>query len=204
MSTVQNIIDGGLAWSTASDQDVLATDAQLIAVVDLAQKKYFSLANSINPAFFGKRDTVAAPGANTPWASPSDAEVIYRIEDASGERVRVVDINNQEAAYGPAVYHVGQGFYSTGTDPNPASETLTFFFGKQPATVAAVDTSLDGLWHDGDDSILELEVAMHLAVKDGRADDVAMLSGLLEGRVNIFTAKVAAFDASVTEARLGG
>ena len=128
MSTVQNIIDGALGWSTLNDQDVLASDTELINLIDLLQKRYMSRGAALNPAYFAEKSTVTAPGSGNPWQAPADASIVFRVEKSDGSKVHVVPVDDRDAEYAPAIYHVGQAYYAvTATNPNPTSDSLIFY-----------------------------------------------------------------------------
>lgn len=196
MSTVQNIIDGAVGWSTFNDQDVLASDTELVNLIDLLHKRYFSRGASINPAYFGESSTVSAPGASTPWSAPADASIVFRIEKSDGTKVHVVPQDDQGAEYEPSVYQLGQEFYATGSDPNPASDDLSLYHSKVPTTLTATSDSLDSLWPEHFDGILEVEVAKYLATKDGRTAEAGVLDTVLAAMVEAFDAEVASFNAA--------
>ena len=197
MSTVQNIIDGALGWSTLNDQDILASDTELINLIDLLQKRYFSRAAAVNPAYFGSRTTVVAPGlAGSPWTAPATASIVFRIEKVNGTKVHIVPLDDQNAAYAPSVFELGQAFYSTGADPDPTTESLNFYFSAIPTTLTAVVDSLDSLWPEHFDGILELEVAKYLSLKDGREGEAAALDTILTSQLDAFDTEVGSFNAA--------
>ena len=169
MPTVQNVIDGGVAYSTLNDT-TLAVDSELIGVIDRAQKELMARHSSR----FITKTTVSAPGAGTAWTAPVTSK-IHRIEKADGTKVHVVDVDDQEAAFDPRVYRLTDAVYTVGSNPNPASEALVFIHATVPATLSATGSNLQGSWPEWWTRILELEVALFLAVKDGRASEAQLI-----------------------------
>ena len=186
MPTVQNVIDGGVAYSTLNDT-TLAIDSELIGVVDRAQKELMARHSSR----FITKTTVSAPGAGTAWTAPATSK-IHRIEKADGTKVHVVDVDDQEAAFDPRVYRLTDAVYTVGTNQNPASEALVFIHATVPATLSATGNNLQGSWPEWWTRILELEVALFLAIKDGRSSEAQMVQAEL-------LAKKAEFDADMEE-----
>lgn len=145
-----------------------------IEVVARALRGLYAVAARVNPWVFASSAAVnfAAPG----WARPANAEAILRVEKPDGSEVTVVPFDDRQAESGrPAVYEWGQIFRPAGNPNDPTSGQLTFYFATRPATPATLDTPLDALWIESYNALLELEVAIYLALKDGRFDEVGAL-----------------------------
>lgn len=173
-TTVSDIIAAALAKSTKNRANIIATSAtEMLEVVKRAMRGLYSVASEVNPTFFAKSAVVsfAAPG----WARPSDAELVFRIEK-DGTEVAVVPYDDTAAETGkPAVYALGQVYRPAGNALDPVAGDLVFFYSKIPASPANVDATIDSMWVEQFNELLILEVAMYLALKDGRMDEVAEL-----------------------------
>lgn len=174
-TTVSDIIAAALAKSTKNRANIIATSAtEMLEVVKRAMRGLYSVASEVNPTFFAKSAVVTylAPG----WARPSDAELVFRIEKG-GTEVAVVPYDDTAAETGkPAVYALGQIYRPAGNALDPINtDDLLFFYSKIPASPASVDATIDPMWVEQFNELLILEVAMYLALKDGRMDEVAEL-----------------------------
>ena len=86
-----------------------------------------------------------------------------------------MDVDDQEAAFDPRVYRLTDAVYTVDNNPNPASDALVFIHSTVPATLSATGNSLQGSWPEWWTRILELEVALFLAIKDGRQNEAQMV-----------------------------
>ena len=73
------------------------------------------------------------------------------------------------------MYPFGQVYRPAGNTPDPTGGDLQFFYAKRPTDPADLDTALDALWTEQFNELLILEVALYLAAKDGRTDELASL-----------------------------
>lgn len=172
MTNCRDIIDAAYSRSTFNDPDKLATDAELVGVIDRRFKQLYSKAARFNPVYFGKSTTVAAGGANWPW--PADAELIFKVESL-GELVRVVPIEDLNADIKPSVYQMGRAYLTTDTtELNPATASLTLLYSRRPAdldTTLAPEhatNTLDSTWPEQFNDLIVLHLAKYLSVKDSR------------------------------------
>lgn len=181
-TTPQNIFEAAYAKSTKNNPGAIATEAtELLNLVNRIVRKAYTLAARVNPSYFASMTSVAAPGAGLPWARPEGAESVFRIE-LGGVEVIVVPYDDRSAEEGSkCVYRVGKNFYAAGNvgDPNPASDALVFWYSKRPTDAATASSTLDSTWEEQFNELLILEVALYLAQKDGRAEEV---QGLISER----------------------
>lgn len=171
----QDLLTDAYAKSKKNQPGKIATEStELLGVVNRVVRTFFQIGVRVNPYFFGDTEDVAyvSPG----WARPSAAETIYRIETAAEVEVVVVPFEDRSAESGlPAVYRLGQVFRSAGNTNDPTSGTLTFFYSKRPTDVAALTSDIDSMFPDAYRELAVLEIAAYLALKDGRAEEVARL-----------------------------
>lgn len=167
MATVQNVIDGGAAYDSLNDSALL-DDTELIGIIDRAQKELMAR----HPDRFRTKSAVIAP-TGEPWVLPVHTKLHLLVKAVGGTRVHLVDLDDQAASFPPAGYLLGgTKFYSTidttTATLNPATDSLVAFHGIVPTTLTATGNSLDAEWPEWWTRILELEVALFLAIKDGR------------------------------------
>jgi hypothetical protein len=172
--TVQEIITRGLSHSTKNAPSRIVDDAiEGLAIVIEAVRGLFQLGTRINREWFGETLTVA--GAAGAWARPADAESIYRLEIGSGARAgtkltRVPFDDRATEFRKPSVYAFGRAYYPSGNalDPNPALESIKFFFASEPDLPADINAAIDARFPERFRELLALEFAVYLALKDER------------------------------------
>jgi len=168
-------------------QKIADEENELLAVANRIIRTYFQIGARVNPFFFGDSATVAFAAGG--WARPSTAEAVFRIENPNGDEVVVVPFDRRTAEDGePAVYRWGQVYYGAGNAGDPTSGNLTFFFSKRPADAVDVDEEFDSLWPDEYAELANLELAIYLALKDSRAEEVTFLAGERDRWLQMFLA----------------
>lgn len=172
-TTPQTILDGAYAKSQKNKPGAIATESvELLQLVIRATRGLYAFAARINPTFFAESAVVAysAPG----WARPQNAEAVFRIENPTPAEVVVVPFDDRRAEAGmPAVYPFGQVYRPASAGaPDPQAGNLTFYYAKRPTDPATLAATLDALWTEQFNELLILEVAIYLAIKDGRADEL--------------------------------
>lgn len=174
-TTVQEILTAAYARSTKNRPGTIATEAtELLKLVGRALRGLFAVGAVVNPEFFGK--SVAVPFAAPGWKRPEDAESVFYIENPAGAEVIVVPFRDRKADEGkPALYRFAQVFRSAGNALDPVAGDLTFYYSKRADLPAALNTVLDALWVECYNDLLIDEVAVYLALKDGRLDEVQEL-----------------------------
>jgi hypothetical protein len=170
------------------DADEIVNNATaLLQTYIRAERGLWAFAARVNPGFFAKSASVAfaSPG----WARPTDAELIWYIENPTPARVIVVDMDQRAADPSrPAVYEWGQIFRGAGNSGDPSSGNLTFYYSKRPTAPATMATTLDALWEpaEGYNQLLALELAIYLKLRDGK--DPAALIQQRNHWANLFVA----------------
>lgn len=178
-TTVQDILDGAYAQSTKNQPGNIADEeTELLGVVKRKLQGIYAFAARVNPLHFALTDDVT--GAGGVWERPEPANAIIRIEDASFIEVAVVPFDDRLAADPkPAVYEFGGEFIVSPLQANPPGDTddLTFWYSKRPDDPNPDDLTgvLDEDWDEAYNDLLILEVAIYLAMKDGRSEEVLML-----------------------------
>jgi len=116
------------------------------------------------------------------WSRPENAEAMLRVETAAGVEVVVVPFDDRFCEEPkPSIYEFGGGFTADPAQTAAPGDTdvLTFWFSKRPidTTPAGVTGVLDLDWDESYNELLILEVAIYLAQKDGRLEEVQALKG---------------------------
>jgi hypothetical protein len=149
---------------------------EVIGVVRRAVQGLFAVGARVNPEFFSLAESVASVAGA--WPRPATAESVWRIERPSGAEVIVVPRWDRQADTArPAVCRLGQRYYPAGNpgDP-PTSEELTMLFAKAPAAIPTLASPIDPFFPDHFEGLLVDEVAIYLALKDGRVEEVPPLT----------------------------
>jgi len=172
-TTVTQILEAAYAKSTKNNPGTIATEStELLQVVQRCLDGLFAIAARVNPGHFGKSSTVA--GVSDSWARPDDSESIFLVRDNADASLVVVvpydDLLAEEQL--PAIYEWGQQFHPAGNanDPDPAGDSLDFFYSKRPDILALVGDPHDTLWEEQFNELVVLDVAYYLAVKDQGTD----------------------------------
>lgn len=188
-TTARDIIVAAYARSSKNRPGSLATDAtELLAVLARALRGLFAVGVKVNPEFFGASADVNFAGAG--WKRPADAESVLRIEFQADKReVVVVPFSDRSAEPAlPAVYRMGQTYRSAGNASDPVNETLTFHYAKRADVPVNLDAAIDPLWPESYNELLISQVAIYLALKDGRADEAAALADERNNWLKLFVA----------------
>lgn len=183
MSTVQEIMDGGLAKCAAARPGTFAP-AELIAEVGMALRAVFQVMARENPYIIGERVQVTWNG--TGWSRPSNAlRVIKVLADAGtlatpalavGAEIGVVPYDDQRVAAGRAcITELGQAFYPTGQSMDPSGGTITVVCATAPTPPTLATDPIDPRFPEDFDDFLKYDIAAYLAQKDQRTDDQATM-----------------------------
>lgn len=126
----------------------------------------FSIAARVNPGFYGVVDTLSmASGA---WPAPENAERVHRLETTSGEKVFVVDVNDQGAEPNhPCVFDWGRT-YRPANALAQALSSIQCYFSRTAAAAGSLGASVDSGFPPQFYDLLVVELAIYLALKDER------------------------------------
>ena len=165
--TAQEVIDRAFSRSKRFLPNGTATPEELVPVVQDSLYALFQIAVRVNPDYFGADKVVeyTTPG----WYRPSDAESVQLIERVGGGEVAVVSLNQRKAEPGkPSVYERGGIYRPAGVAAGPdPGESLTFFYSRSPAILVAPTSDIDPAFPESHRTLLELDVAIRMALKDG-------------------------------------
>lgn len=185
----RDILLAAYAKSLKNKPGAIASESgELLQLVIRAMRGLYAFAARVNPLFFAESAVVAyaAPG----WPRPVTAEAIFRIELPTGTEVALVPFDDRAAEPGmPAVYEFGQKFLpASALAPNPQNGNLTFYYAKRPTDPADLDANVDAMWTEQFNELLILEVAIYLALKDGRSTEIPGLTASRDRWANLFVA----------------
>jgi hypothetical protein len=79
-------------------------------------------------------------------------------------------------------------YFGAGNPGDPAAGNLTIWHSRLPAAAANVNASLDVLWPESHNTLLEMETAIYLAIKDGRGEEVPGLVGQRDQVLRLYLA----------------
>lgn len=192
MATVGEIIDICYSRNKRAQRGVDATDEELWNFLQGVMNRYFADGQRINRAWFTEEDAVSYDANYGGWLRPERAESVHQVMLGDEEVARVPFDNQGAEKWKPAVYRVhrapsgrtGKQVYRIASSskrkvPNAltAASQLVFHFSRRPIDVESTTQDLDPMWPEGHETLLGLELAVILAVKDGpsRAQDVADL-----------------------------
>jgi hypothetical protein len=189
-TTPQDILNAAYAKSTKNQPGSISTEStELLQVVIRALRGLYSFAARVNPMCFAAMSTAVWDTDGWPW--PEGAESLFKIENnANGSLIVVVPFDDTGAEAGkPAVFNLGNKFYPAGNANDPDNAvTLAYRYSKRPDSPADLNTALDGTWLEQFNELLSLEVAMYLALKDGRMTEFGALKVDRELEANQFAA----------------
>lgn len=187
--TAAEYIAQAVARSYRNRGEVLADDAtELLLQLSLQFRGYFGLAAGLNPAVFGRQALLAWDAGNGRWNLPADCDTIYLLEQ-NGAEVFLVPFRDRAAEPSePCVYQLGRALYKAGQSTDPNSAALTIWYAAVPADFTLVTDSPPAEWVPQYDQMVVDELALWLATKDGRADDIAALAPSVGRWMEEFTA----------------
>lgn len=185
--TVQQVIDGGFAKSSAARPGTIASPAELIGRVGFCLLETFQVLANENPYMIAVAVQVANNG--TGWPRPAntlrvigpraDAGTVANPGITPGAKIQVVPYDDQGFGAGdPCLTELGQVFVPTGQAIDPSAGTLSLVHCSAPAPVATVNDTIDQRFPDAFVDLLNFDMAEFLAVKDQRAEDEAAFSAM--------------------------
>lgn len=176
-TTYEEIITNAHGYSSKSRPDQIATkQGELLAMASRSVRAIFAVAARANPEYWGQSENTnyIAPG----WARPANAQTVHGITRTSdAEPVAIVPFDDQKAETSrPAVFFYARTYQIAKSTKGPINtDQLTIWYSRMPNKPAALTDIIDGQWEEAFDNFLTLEVAIYLALKDGRLDEVETL-----------------------------
>lgn len=187
--TPQQILNGAYGKSKKNQPGRIANEGvELLGEVNRAIRSFFFIGARVNPFYFMETATVVYSSG---WARPTAAEAVYRIEfDSSGDQVIVVPLSDKEAETAePAIYRLGQTYFGAGNTLDPTNEDLKFYYSRVPTDAPDLSPgTIDTMFPDSFLELPVLEIAIYLAIKDGRDEDLAGLGPQRDQWLRLFLA----------------
>lgn len=187
MATVEELCIAALAKNKTNQPDVLEGGTELLDVYNRIMRGLYAVAARVNPSYFGAMVNVTGVGGA--WARPA-AEMVYRVETLAGVRVHIVPVDNRTAQEGsPALCPWGQTYRVAVTADGPgATDTLVFYTAAVAPAATAYSDETPAAWPDSFDELVVVLLAMYLAEKDERADDIPALAKAEERWTSLYIA----------------
>jgi hypothetical protein len=192
-TSAETIIVAALARSAKNRPDYLATKGgELLDHCSRALASCYAVAARVNPTFFaGQSVVVFAPVGG--WPRPPEAESVIEIRHSQLGRCDVVAFDDNATTGRPRLYELGQVFFSAGgsgqqsgvPDP-PQSGTLTFIYSAAPAVLTSLGQTFSAQWPDRFNQLLVEELAVYLAMKDGRGEEIGELKANRDTWLKLF------------------
>lgn len=201
MATVQALYDVAVERSNLNDSTLIPTD-EILLLMSTYEKNVFMTAARENPNYFGYEGTTSARGSSTAtWSvttSPGNVGAISAIEVAAitgtisnisvGTQVNLIDIRSPHHGLSPRVYYRNKTLYEYNSELQADSSNyvtqLKLFYSYLPSTYTAMTTTM--AIPDEFASLVYIPMAMALALRDQRPDEVPPLQAELEMHWRIF------------------
>lgn len=176
MTIAQDLIEAGYSRSAANDPGKLATDGELLKVLNRIYQVLYAL------------KAVSSPEQHTTDANlvlvasegtiPADSIDIRRVEGFSGtvtagSPIGVIPLEEKSRGWhlAPSMYRKGAKLISLGRVGDPgAADTVKLFHIDAPTKLVALATAIDSRYPDRFEELLVVELAMYLSTKDTKRD----------------------------------
>lgn len=163
----QDIYNGALAKSSKNEPGNFST-AEIVRRINNRLNGIYEVAARVNPLFFA--ESAAEVEAAGVWQRPEVALSVVKIQDAAVADVIIVPYDDQQAEPSKlCVYEFGQEFFAITNATGTPSGNLTFWYARRPDLITNLTPDiLDSQWREDFNELLILELAIELALKDGR------------------------------------
>lgn len=174
--TAAEYIQAAVARSYRNMGDVGADPTtELLGVLSRLFASYYAEAADQNPAVMATLSVVPWNVLGY-WEMPSDQYALYELRTASNVKVVVVPFDDRAAEPSEAaVYRLGVKYYPAGNPNDPTNVALQFTYQPVPPTFALETDAAPPEWPLQFDERVIVDLAVYLAEKDGRPEDVAAM-----------------------------
>jgi hypothetical protein len=171
--TAQDYINKAIARSYRNRGEVLAPEgAEMLVQLGDLFVEYYLFATGLNPAVFAT--TTALSWNGTGWDIPANCDTMIQLRTQAGTPITVVAVDNLDAEpTRPCVYRLGRHYFPAGLPSDPGATGIVAFYTLIPEPFASLAASPGAEWPAQYDTMVVVDLAMWLAAKDGRTDDVA-------------------------------
>ncbi|MBA3645291.1 MAG: hypothetical protein H0W63_03865 [Gemmatimonadaceae bacterium] len=187
--TPRQIITRAVAKSVKST--VLNQTTEGLDRVKQIVRTMFVIAARVNPEFFVGSATVAHDAGIGGWAVPDSAEAVFFVGTTRTGECAILTFADRtmEAGVKASVYRFGQKFNTPGgtLDPN-AADSAVMYYSRRPTDPVGLDNAIDGDFPVNHNQLLIDEMAVYLAIKDGRPDDIELFKQDRDNSLKLFVA----------------
>lgn len=173
-ATAQQLIEAAYSRSTANDPGKLATDGELLGILNRVYQAYYALMAAAAPdRAMARSALVALAGSPAATTLPTDVIDLRRVENAAGAKVNVIPVEEKDRGWhlAPAVYRQGGSLISRGQAGDPiATDVLTLWHLDAPTALTTLASTIDARYPARFEELLVVELAMYLATKDSGRD----------------------------------
>jgi hypothetical protein len=172
-TTVQQIIEGAYAKSTANDPGRLATDAELLTRLARTYALMTALLARQRPDEWTSTTSVTLAGADVGFDVPADTIEIRRIQNAQGKQVHLIPSNERERTthIAPSMFQQGQRVSSRLLGGDPAAADVLSVLWLAPATgLTTLAQTIDPRFPLRHVEVLVGDLALYLDTKDDERD----------------------------------
>lgn len=177
MATAQQLIEAAYSRSVANDPGKLATDGELLGVINRIYQTLYALKAVSAPEQHLATAVLTFTGLVTN-ALPTDIIDIRGVDGltgavAAGAKINVIPIEEKARGWhlAPRVYRRGGVLVSVGGAGDPVNtDTVTLIHLDSPATLVALATSTDARFPVRFEELIIVEAAMYLSTKDPNRD----------------------------------
>jgi hypothetical protein len=174
ITTMQMLVEGAYSRSTANDPGKLATDGEMIGVLNRIYHTLFALAAAAAPEKFLSRAALPAlAGAPASAVLSTDVIDIRRVQNAAGGKVNVIPVEEIDRGWhlAPAVYRQGGSLVTRAQVGDPVvGDVLTVLQLDAPADLVALASVVDARFPTRHVELIIVEGAMYLSTKDEGRD----------------------------------
>lgn len=188
MTTPEALIVAAASRSASTSPQVIATAAtELLDAVRRYLIQYFAVGARLNRDRWSATATV--PLAAGVWSIPAAVDTLWYVARASdGAKVYVVPPDEATLwAHKPSAMRLGLTLQPIAGNVL-ATGSLVLTYTRRPDTVATLTSPIDLLWPEDFNPLLELELAVQMAIKDERPAEAAEFSQQLVRWQQLFSA----------------
>jgi hypothetical protein len=176
MTLSQAIIEAAYSRSTANDPGKLATDGELLSVLDRVFQMLYAVKAVASPEGHTIKSTLALVASVA--TLPTDVIDIRRVQGktgtvAAGAKINIIPVEEIDRGWhlAPRMYRTGLNLTSVGGVGDPgAADSIDAYLLDAPPTLATLATALDPRFPVRFHELLIVELAMYLSTKDADRD----------------------------------
>lgn len=175
--TAAEYIAAAMGRSYLNRGEVLAlTQQELLGQLTRQFRRYYADAATQEASVFAQTAVLVYTTGPARWPLPTDIDVLHHLEQSSQPITVVPYEDRTEAEPSEAcVYRLGNTLYPVGNSTDPTATSILALYTPIPAAFTTTGQSSPSAWNIAFDDMVVVELALFLAKKDGRMDDVQTL-----------------------------